>query len=329
MLPRNTGHGPKPKCLAATPAVLFVCIWMSANVWIGIVLQTFDYSISTATWSIDVITFSSKVKEKEEIKDESMYGFRRYNGGKMISLNSEDLKHVVIQRGHLSHQNINHSSSFYLPEALRPIQTFNTSPKHRLIPKDNRTINDIFIEENCCQMALDKMNNKKISQDNYCWQAICHTPRACNDSLYPFSSQHEKDYFQLRKLQRKEKKKFKRQCNSRNGMLVPPYTWCKQWFEHDKDESTVSLNHTKIVRGSDRVTIESVLEESSHQNLQMLEHYNYKNINPYEAKLPPPGCSHFTEGGGSGSYVNLFLFPQAKLGECHSGKVLICDILFE
>jgi len=71
-------------------------------------------------------------------------------------------------------------------------------------------------------MAADKVNDKKISHDNFRWQAKCHTPRAYYDSLYPISSQYQKDYFQLQKLKRKEKKAFKSQCDSRNGMLILP-----------------------------------------------------------------------------------------------------------
>jgi len=50
-------------------------------------------------------------------------------------------------------------------------------------------------------------------------------------------------------------------------------------------------------------------------NATELERYNHQNIEPFEADLPPPGCSILSQGGESGSYQNLILFPEGKLGE--------------
>eukprot|EP00536_Pseudo-nitzschia_multiseries_P005460 jgi/Psemu1/190557/e_gw1.102.22.1 len=38
-------------------------------------------------------------------------------------------------------------------------------------------------------------------------------------------------------------------------------------------------------------------------------------------ELPPPGCSRFTAGGGSGSFQHLYIIPDAKLAFCAIPKV--------
>jgi len=99
---------------------------------------------------------------------------------------------------------------------------------------------------------------------------------------------------------------LRNKCDERNGRLVPPYRWCAQWLvrrdglkmDEDEDDSTEApFNATE------------------------LERYNHQNIEPFEADLPPPGCSILSQGGGSGSYQNMILFPEGKLAFCGIPKV--------
>mmetsp|Transcript_28312 Transcript_28312/g.57749 ORF Transcript_28312/g.57749 Transcript_28312/m.57749 type:complete len:119 (+) Transcript_28312:26-382(+) len=81
----------------------------------------------------------------------------------MIPLSSKNLEYVIIQHGHLqSQQNINDLSSFYLPEALRPISVLYASSKQPLIPTDNCTINDIFIEEIAAKWPLIRSMTRRF-----------------------------------------------------------------------------------------------------------------------------------------------------------------------
>jgi len=45
-------------------------------------------------------------------------------------------------------------------------------------------------------------------------------------------------------------------------------------------------------------------------------HWNTTSPFPFSDSLPPPGCSHYTGGGGSGAFQNLFIIPSAKLAFC-------------
>jgi hypothetical protein len=58
-----------------------------------------------------------------------------------------------------------------------------------------------------------------------------------------------------------------------------------------------------------------------------LDKFNHKYINPQSTGLPPPGCSQISEGGGSGPYQHLTLFPTAKLAFCGIPKVSITQWL--
>ena len=65
---------------------------------------------------------------------------------------------------------------------------------------------------------------------------------------------------------------LQRQCREMNARLLPPYQWCHQWLSLSSSSSSSSL------------------------------------IDPYEAKLPPPGCSLLDNMHSS--YQNLLLFPS-------------------
>jgi len=218
--------------------------------------------------------------------------------------------HITIQVDHfLSNETANTSSPFYLPEALQPSESANftilqSTPFHK-----------INFEDFCCPLAGDE---SKIKPHRLCWQGVCHTPRACRDSLYPFSGEGEKEYFRFRDdilHDINAKRLLRSRCDFRNRMITPPYKWCKQWLKNEGG-----------TKHSDSVA-EGVVVATAHfdgklgMNPTHLEQYNHQNIDPYAAHLPPPGCSHFSYGGGSGSYHHVILFPLAKLAFCGIPKV--------
>ena len=71
---------------------------------------------------------------------------------------------------------------------------------------------------------------------------------------------------------------LKRRCAEMNGRMEPPYAWCRNW----RDDSSTGK----------------------------------RRIDPYAAEIPPPGCSIFNNGGGSGSFQHLILFPGVKMAFC-------------
>ena len=198
-------------------------------------------------------------------------------------------------------QHLNSKSSL-LPEALRyPLYT-NTS----LIAQNNP-------KGACCQMA--SVIGKTPTPKNIMCDGICHTERACSDLLYPFKSIEEAKFFTEKRWDMDTISATRAKCRNANMRLTPPYTWCHQW-----------MMATNVPRG--------VIGDSNNNsnvmtaiNLNRLESYNHQNIYPFGAKLPPPGCSRLSEGGGSGSYQHLTLFPEGKLAFCGIPKISITQWL--
>lgn len=143
----------------------------------------------------------------------------------------------------------------------------------------------------CCPMASSTSNNKKQCAN------ICGTPRACTDSMYPFRNEEEKLFLSPRENMTTSKGYYalRNKCHEKNGLLHPPFQWCQQWLSTE-------------TKGS--ITKQSTIDYAA------LSQYNSQDIDPYKADLPPPGCSYFSHGGGSGSYQNLLLFPSSKLAFC-------------
>ncbi len=162
--------------------------------------------------------------------------------------------------------------SLYLPGALQP-------------NKHNRIRPNISREENpwCCLIASAPNKPKRIT-----CHGTCFLPRACTDKLYPFGSSREQSFFlQLRNVTLENQRgvgrsrvvvgaeslELQRKCREMNARLHPPYQWCQQWLNSDNNRRN---NH---------------------------------NINPYEANLPPPGCSLIPNTHSA--YQNLLLFPSS------------------
>ena len=199
---------------------------------------------------------------------------------------------ITITSQHLNHSN--DSSSLYLPEALRLPLYSNASLTAPNNPKGS-----------CCQMAFT-IRNKAPPPKNIMCDGICYTKRACLDPMYPFTSIEQVKFFTEKKIRAANTKNSVTRAKCMNANMRPPdYTWCHQWM--------VVTNVTNVL--------------TTTVNLHRLESsYNHRNIQPL-GKLPPPGCSQFTEGGGGGSYQHLMLFPEGKLAFCGIPKVSITQWL--
>ena len=141
---------------------------------------------------------------------------------------------------------------------------------------------------------------------------ICHTPHACNNTLYPYSSYDEKEF--LKPMSTESKEGLRIRCNTRNGELHPPYQWCQQWLSDSIMHSNQKKQqHTSVQSQRNRIS------KRARERQQQTKHYE---IDPYQAKLPPPGCSIFNNGGGSGSFQHAILFPGVKMAFCgiHKGE---------
>ncbi|KAL7526221.1 hypothetical protein ACHAWF_001686 [Thalassiosira exigua] len=101
-------------------------------------------------------------------------------------------------------------------------------------------------------------------------------------------------------MDRGEKDRLHEECAEMNSLRRPSSRWCHKWLSQS---SAVEYGESNRVGGVVNYTLLS-------------DRYNHRNINPLDAKLPPPGCSLIKEGGESGSYRNLYLFPRAKLTFC-------------
>lgn len=130
--------------------------------------------------------------------------------------------------------------------------------------------------QQCCPLLTRPPKKPKCGE-------VCLTESSCNHTYYPYTSVEQLQFMKPMDVQSKETLRL--QCNEMNGRMKPPYQWCHPWLN--------SSGHT-----------ESSITTS------------YTTIDPYKAHLPPPGCSIFNNGGGSGSYQHLMLFPEAKLAFC-------------
>lgn len=189
------------------------------------------------------------------------------------------------------------TSELYLPEALRYPLYANESA----ITKTNP-------EGRCCEMYSIRGRSPRNLQ----CEGVCNTERACKDKYYPFKSLEEVQLFREKKWNETTFPILRTRCRSMNRRLAPPHIWCYQWREAARQI------------GGGKSTANKSMEEF---DFKKLEQYNHQNINPYEAKLPPPGCSRTSEGGGSGAYQHLTLFPEAKLAFCGIPKVSITQWL--
>lgn len=131
--------------------------------------------------------------------------------------------------------------------------------------------------QECCPLLTRPPKKPKCGE-------ICLTESACNNTLYPFNSVKEMEF--LKPMATESKEGLRGKCNKMNSMMEPPYQWCQQLMDN------------------------SFMRKSQRENKKSL------GIDPLAAKLPPPGCSIFNNGGGSGSYQHLMLFPGAKLAFC-------------
>eukprot|EP00804_Cyclotella_cryptica_P012950 CCRYP_002306-RB/>CCRYP_002306-RB protein AED:0.03 eAED:0.03 QI:154/1/1/1/0.33/0.25/4/1211/342 len=218
---------------------------------------------------------------------------RHQDGYSATKTSSQRFVPVVVQSEHLS------SSPVYLPEALRyPVYT-NASQASQINPKGS-----------CCEMASlkGKVPTPKIIQCD----GICHTERACKDPLYPFKSQEEATFFREKKWNATNLPQLRIKCKEMNRLLHPPFRWCQQWMVADSANHTE--NYVDTLKGE-------IIDQSK------LERHNHKNIDPLQANLPPPGCSRTSEGGGSGPFQHLTLFPSAKLAFCGIPKISITQWL--
>ncbi len=142
----------------------------------------------------------------------------------------------------------------------------------------------------CCPMISLPMSRHHPPCDT-----VCYTEQACNDELYPYSTKEIKSFLSRRNIQnRTDRLKISVPCDEMNSLRKPQYQWCQHWKIR---------NLTSIDGADNNVKSEKYL------------------IDPYAAKLPPPGCSTYQSGGGSGSYQHVILFPQSKLAFCGIPKV--------
>lgn len=183
---------------------------------------------------------------------------------------------ITIGAGHLN-------GSLYLPDALQP----NNNKQHNRL-RINITAVDTDDENPCCLIAAAPNTPKRIS-----CHGTCFLPRACTDKLYPFQSTTEESFFQqLRNVTLENRRgvgrvvvgaeslELQRKCQEMNARLHPPYQWCQQWLKSDDNNQRNRNNDDNDI------------------------------INPYEANLPPAGCSLIPNTHSA--YKNLLLFPSSS-----------------
>lgn len=181
---------------------------------------------------------------------------------------------ITIEAGHLN-------GDLYLPPALRPRQDID-----RLHTNDEHPDNPW-----CCLIASAPNKPKRIT-----CHGTCFHPRACTDKLYPFQSSTEQSFFrQLRNVTLKNRRivgqvavgsealELQRKCREGNKRLHPPFRWCYQWLRHRREDDGNTRRDDKNISYS---------------------------IDPYEANLPPAGCSLIQ--GTHSAYRNLLLFPSSS-----------------
>ena len=92
--------------------------------------------------------------------------------------------------------------------------------------------------DKCCIPAAYK--DIKPPNDHDCFEGTCYNERACNDTIYPFTSVDEKNMFPQAQYTQDTKKVLKEECLSPNR-LVPPVEWCQKprMLEKDKNRTEV------------------------------------------------------------------------------------------
>ena len=182
---------------------------------------------------------------------------------------------------------INSSTSSQLKQELKPTRRFEPAivpSNHSKLPLALQPVTF----NGCCPMLTRAPKKPKCGE-------ICLTQHACNNTLYPYGSEEEK-YF-LRPMATESKEGLRTQCNKINSKMHPPYQWCQQWSK----DSIMHVTQKTYKRGQRRY-----------------------EIDPIAAELPPPGCSIFNNGGGSGSFQHVMLFPEAKMAFCGIPKGKFC-----
>ena len=150
---------------------------------------------------------------------------RQAGNSKQISSDAyDDDTAIVISAGHLD-------ATLYLPAALRPKKL---TRKHH----HNATEGD----EWCCLIASSTNRPKRVS-----CHGTCFLPSACTGTMYPHKSIQEQEFYQqVRQITFKNRSYYvrgkvvaetdksslelQRQCQEKNGRLLPPYQWCHQWL---------------------------------------------------------------------------------------------------
>mmetsp|Transcript_12618 Transcript_12618/g.25699 ORF Transcript_12618/g.25699 Transcript_12618/m.25699 type:complete len:213 (+) Transcript_12618:167-805(+) len=130
------------------------------------------------------------VEKGESSKTISEKRNRHSNGCRDDSNNhavNGEFERVVLREGHFSHATTSSPSLLYLPEALRTWQANISSTS------TNNTANGWSQEQQpidhnhpkCCHMPDDQTDEilLRMKPNHFCWHAICHTPRACDDPI--------------------------------------------------------------------------------------------------------------------------------------------------
>jgi hypothetical protein len=244
----------------------------------------------TATLVVLAILFSVHVlvvyKVHKATTFEHEFLDHRHQEGHFAELASSFVP-IIVKEEHLT-------SELYLPDALRYPIYRNQSAESKTNPNGR-----------CCEMRSIRGRSPRNIQ----CEGICNTERACVDEFYPFKSKEQMTFFMRDDLNETDFLKLRLRCKRMNRRLAPPYSWCHQW-KVAAQKGALPVSNKNIVD----------LDRSK------LEQHNYKHINPEEAKLPPPGCSQVSEGGGSGAYQHLTLFPEAKLAFCGIPKISITQV---
>eukprot|EP00804_Cyclotella_cryptica_P015129 CCRYP_000684-RA/>CCRYP_000684-RA protein AED:0.04 eAED:0.04 QI:59/1/1/1/1/0.66/3/1038/369 len=149
--------------------------------------------------------------------------------------------------------------------------------------------------KNCCVPAIYK--DYPDPNDIKCF-GTCYNERACKDPVYPYSSVAEREKFgNLKKLSGEERKLLRERCIFKPHYLMPNATWCSR-----STEAPVDITSTE-------------------PDLESLKNSSIHNLPSTYGDITEPGCSLVTNGGGSGPWQHVFVFPSAKLAFCGIPKV--------
>jgi len=127
----------------------------------------------------------------------------------------------------------------------------------------------------CIPKVYQERNNPK---DVDCF-GTCYNERACHDPNFPFDSAEEKAEFPMANVTNSMRRGMMRECKSPKPMM-PPVEWCQApttvGDDDNAEEDGTTQNQAHLVRG-----------------------------------IPPAGCVHATNGGGSGAFQHgkMIVFP--------------------